>query len=292
MKSEKNIFVAFTLNLLFSIIELFGGIFTKSISIISDAMHDFGDALSIGISLILEKISHKKPNEIYTYGYGRYSVLGALISNCILLAGSIIIIYSSIKRLINPVAINYDGMIIISIFGVLINFAAAYITKGGDSLNQKAVNLHMLEDVLGWIVVLIGAIIMRFTNFFMIDAILSIGVSVYILIHVIHHMKDIVDLFLEKTPEGMSADMIKQAVLKVDGVVDVHHIHLWSIDGHNNYLTMHVVTNKGNNIKGSIRKVLSQLNINHVTMELEKSNEYCSEETCFIKSKKIHSHHH
>ena len=162
MKTEKNILIAFLLNLLFSIIEMIGGIFTNSIAIISDSIHDFGDALTIGISYFLERKSKKKPDELHTYGYIRYSVLGSIITTAILLSGSIFVIYNAIIRLINPVDIKYNGMIILAIIGVVTNSIASYVTKEGDSLNQKSVNLHMLEDVLGWVIVLIGAIIMKF----------------------------------------------------------------------------------------------------------------------------------
>ena len=164
MKTEKNILIAFLLNLSFSIFEFIGGLFSNSVAILSDSIHDLGDALSIGISYFLERKSKKEPDEKYTYGYIRYSVMGSLITTVILLVGSLLVIYNSIKRVINPVQVNYDGMLILAIIGVIINFIAAYSTKEGDSLNQKSVNLHMLEDVLGWVVVLIGAIIMRFTD--------------------------------------------------------------------------------------------------------------------------------
>ena len=183
MKTEKNILIAFLLNMLFSIFELIGGIFTNSVAIISDAVHDFGDSISIGISYFLEKKSKKKPDNNYTFGYTRYSILGAFITNTILIIGSVLVIINAIKRIINPVTINYDGMIIFAIFGVIVNFLAAYFTKEGDSLNQKAVNLHMLEDVLGWSVVLIGAILIKFTEINVIDSIMSIGLAIFILTH-------------------------------------------------------------------------------------------------------------
>ena len=158
MKSDRSILIAFLLNLSFSIFELFGGFFTNSVAIMSDAVHDFGDAISIGVSYFLEKVSKKKPDSKYTYGYVRYSVLGALVTNIILILGSVLVIIGGVKRFIVPVNINYDGMIVFAIFGVIVNFGAAYFTKKGDSLNQKAVNLHMLEDMLGWVVVLLGAL--------------------------------------------------------------------------------------------------------------------------------------
>ena len=296
MKSEKNILTAFILNISFSIFELIGGIFTNSISIISDAVHDFGDALSIGISLILEKISKKKPDEKYTYGYARYSVLGALITTIVLTIGSIFVILGGINRILNPKPINYDGMIIFAIFGVVINFLAAYFTREGNSINQKAVNLHMIEDVLGWVVVLIGAILMKFTNISLVDSIMSIGIAIFILINAFKNLKDILDLFLEKTPKDISVEKIKKHLLDIKEIEDVHHIHIWSMDGFSNYLTMHIVTENKNikELKNKIRKEMSELGISHTTIEIENKNDNCEEKECEIKinNEGIHHHHH
>ena len=238
----KSILIAFFLNLAFSIIELVGGIFTGSVAIVSDSIHDIGDAVSIGVSYLLERKSKKAPDENYTFGYVRYSVIGGFITVCILLVGSVAVIINAVEKMFNPTDINYDGMIIFAIFGAVINLIAARITHDGDSLNQKAVNLHMLEDVLGWLVVLVGAVIMRFTDFALIDPIMSIGVAVFIIVNALKQLKEIVDLFLEKTPHGLSLAEIKEHVEAIDGVENVHHIHLWSVDGINACATMHVVT--------------------------------------------------
>lgn len=297
MKTEKNILIAFILNLSFSIFEILGGIFTNSIAIISDAVHDFGDALSIGISYFLEKKSKKKPDSKYTYGYARYSILGAFITTSILTIGSVFVIYSGIKRIINPVEINYDGMIVFAVFGVIINFLAAYFTKDGDSINQKSVNLHLLEDVLGWAVVLIGSVLIKFTNIIIIDSIMSIGVSTYILFHAITNFKEILDLFLEKTPNNISLDEIQEHLNSIKNIIEVHHIHLWSIDVNNNYATMHVVTDTENvninELKTKIREEMSEHGIAHVTIEIEDKNYKCAEKECTIKeTENGHSHHH
>ena len=215
MKTQNNILIAFILNLSFSIIEFIGGMFTSSIAIISDSIHDIIDAFSILISFILEKISKKGPNEKYTYGYARFSILGALITTFMLIVGSILVIYSSINRIVNPVQINYNGMIVFAVFGVVINFLAVYFTKDGVSLNQKSVNLHMLEDVLGWIVVLIGSIVMKFTNINIIDSIMSLFVALFILINAIKNLISIGDLFLIKIPKGISISEIKNHILKI-----------------------------------------------------------------------------
>jgi len=292
MKTEKNILIAFLLNLLFSIIEFIGGAITNSVAIISDSIHDIGDAMSIGVSYFLERKSTKKPDNNYTYGYVRYSVLGSIITTFILLGGSILVIYNSIQRLINPVEINYNGMIIFAVLGVIINFLAAYFTKEGDSLNQKSVNLHMLEDVLGWLVVLIGAIIMKFTDIKIIDPILSIGVAVFILINSLKTLREIVDLFLEKTPNNIDIEEIKEHLLKINGVIDVHHIHIRSIDGFNNYATMHIVADGDyKHIKAEVKEELEEHGIAHSTLELEEKDEQCESENCEVKQSS-HTHHH
>lgn len=291
MKTDKNILIAFLLNLFFSIFEFIGGILTNSISIISDSIHDFADAISIGISYILEKISKKKPNKNYTYGYLRYSVLGAVITTMILIIGSILVIYNAIKRFINPENINYSGMIIFALVGVIVNFIAAKVTKDGHSLNEKSVNLHMIEDIFGWLIVLIGAIVMKFTNISILDPILSMLVAIYIFVSAFENLKSIINIFLEKVPDNISIDKIKKELKKIEGVIDVHHIHVWSLDGYNNYATIHVVTDS--EVKELIRKTLKENNINHVTIEIENSDEHCDEKNCTdMKINKHHHHHH
>lgn len=293
MKTDKNILIAFILNLFFALFEFFGGIFTGSIAILSDAVHDVGDALSIGISYFLEKKSKKKPDKTHTYGYIRYSVIGSVITTVILLVGSSFVIVESIKRFFNPVDINYNGMIIIALFGVIVNFLASYVTKDGDSLNQKAVNLHMLEDVLGWVVVLIGSILMRFTNISIIDSILSIGVAIFIFIHALKNLKEIVDVFLEITPKNIDLDELKKHIKKVNGVLDVHHIHIRSIDGYNNFATLHVVVSKySEKIKNEVREELLEHGIGHSTIELELEGEKCDNMDCDMNHVHVERHHH
>ena len=293
MKTEKNILIAFILNLGFSIFEFIGGTITNSVAIISDSIHDIGDSLSIGVSYFLEKKSKKKPDNKYTYGYIRYSVIGSLITTTILIIGSILVILNSIRRIINPVDINYNGMILFAIIGVIVNYLAAYFTKGGYSLNQKSVNLHMLEDVLGWIAVFIGAIIMRFTDIKIIDPILSILFALFIFINALKNLKFIIDLFLEKTLKGININEIKEQILKIKGVKDVHHIHVWSLDGYNNYATIHIVEEgKNKDIKKLVKEVLKEQGIKHTTIELENTDEVCCEEECEVDLEKRHNHHH
>lgn len=293
MKTEKNILIAFILNLSFSIFEFIGGIFTGSVAIISDAIHDIGDATSIGIAFLLEKKSKKKPDNKYTYGYIGYSVIGGFITTLILLLGSFTVIYNSIQRIINPTEINYNGMIVFAIIGIIVNLIASILTHKGDSLNQKAVNLHMLEDVLGWVVVLIGAIIMNYTDFYIIDPIMSIGLSIFIMISSAKNLKLIFEILLQKTPNDVNIDELVSHILKINGVIDVHHVHVWSIDGNNKYATLHVTTN-GNNlkIKNKIREELNEHNIIHVTIEIEAQDEICQDKYCTIKNNRSNHRHH
>ncbi len=293
MKSEKNILIAFLLNLAFSVFELVGGFFTNSVAIMSDALHDIGDAASIGISYFLEKKSKRQPDDIYTYGYLRYSVMGSVITVMILLVGSVLVIINAVNRIFYPQEINYNGMILFAVIGIAVNIFAAFFTRHGDSLNQKAVNLHMLEDVLGWSVVLVGAIVMRFTNWKIIDPILSTAVAIYIFIHAFSHLKEALELFLVKLPKGVDMKEIKRHLTEIDGVLDVHHIHIWSLDGTQNYATMHIVTDGDClSIKKAVKGELREHGIIHATLELERESEACEDTHCHIHTDCGYHHHH
>lgn len=271
MKTERNILIAFFLNLFFSLIEIFGGIYTGSIAILSDSVHDLGDSVSLGIAFLLEKKSKKNPDEIYTYGYARFSVLGAVITNTILIFSSLIVIYSAIKKIIEPNNVRSGYMIFFAAFGVIVNLFAFFFTRKADNLNQRAVNLHMLEDVLCWLAILTGTIVMKYTNIIYLDPIMSICMAVFVCINAIKGFKKILDLFLEKMPKGIFVDEIKSEIMEITGVVDLYHIHIRSVDGVVNCATMHVVTNGENEkiIKKEIRKILCEKGISHVTLELE-----------------------
>lgn len=291
MKSEKRIFTAFILNLLFSVFELVGGIFTGSVAIMSDSLHDLGDALSIGISYLLEKKSKKEADRCYTFGYARYSVLGGLITAFILFIGSCAVIYNAIRRMLNPVDINYNGMLLLAIIGVTVNLAAAYFTHGGHSVNQRAVNLHMLEDVLGWVVVLIGAIIMRFTDIAIIDPLMSVAVAIFILINCVKTLKEIFDIFLEKAPNGYNTEEIKSHIMTVADIDSIPIMHLWTLDGVNHYAVMHIVTKQNYSIKEKIRAELAEHGIFNSFIELHVSLDSCPTEAYTQKDKHTHHHH-
>lgn len=294
MKSEKGIMVAFLLNFFFSIFEFVGGLVTGSVAIISDCVHDLGDALGIGISYFFEKKSKKEPDEKYTYGYLRYSLLGSFVIMALLITGSAAVIINSVKRLFNPVEINYDGMLIFAFAGVCVNLLAFFFVHGGHSLNTRAVRLHMLEDVLGWVVVLVGAVFMKFTDLSFVDPLMSIGVSAFIFTSAVKSLRQLLYIFLEKVPEGLCVQHITESLRGIDGVKDVHHFHLRSLDGNIHHASMYIVTDENPAvIKEKIRKELEKYGISHSVIETESVGEVCNSKKCLINTKrKTDCHHH
>lgn len=292
MKTERKIFVAFILNLVFSACEFVGGILTGSVAILSDALHDLGDAVSIGVAYVLERKSKRHADTVFTFGYARYSVVASMLTTSILIVGSVVVVVNAIDKIVHPTPVNYDGMIVFAVFGVVVNSVATLFTSKGNSLNQRAVNLHMLEDVFGWIVVLLGAIVMKFTDFALIDPIMSIGVAVFILINAIKNLTEVLNVFLEKAPSSLTVQQVQDVASKVEGVVDVHHVHVWTLDGQNHCATMHVVTN-GNAAKARqhIRHELEHLGVVHVSVEVEGVDEPCNYKKC-SKSNDCCVHHH
>lgn len=299
-KSANNIGVAFFLNLFFSIVELVGGIFTNSISIISDSVHDFGDAISIGIAWLLEKKSNKKPDSRYTYGYARYSVLGALITSIVLVVGSVVMLYNAIPRIINPQYIQYDGMLILGIIGLLVNGIGALVTSKGEKLNEKSINLHLLEDLLGWIAVLVISVIMKIFDMPILDPILSIGITVFILYHVFRNLKEVFEIFLEKAPKQVDFEEFKNELVEENKqIIEIHHTHVWTLDGNNTYITMHVLVKDDTTtdniilLKKQIKEEAKEHNINHITIEIEYEKEKCENGECEIEENhEHHGHHH
>ncbi len=292
MKSQKRILTAFVLNLIFAVFEFIGGTLTGSVAIISDSVHDFGDSVSIGISYILEEKSKKEPDDKYTFGYGRYSVLGSLIMTVILIVGSVFVIIKALDRIIHPVEIDYNGMLLFAVFGMGVNLVASIATRGDGSLNQKAVSLHMFEDVLGWSIVLLGAVLMKFTYITYIDPLMSIGVAIFLLVHAFKHFKEICDIFFEKTPDGIDIAELKHHIKEIDGVQDVHHLHVRTLDGVNHIATLHVVVNgDAFQIKKAVKEELKEHGITHTTIETETPEEECEDLVCHPQHTE-HSHHH
>ena len=275
---SSNIKVAFFLNLGFSIIEIAGGILTNSIAIISDALHDLGDSFSLALAWYFQKLSGKHGNPEFTYGYKRFSLLGALVNSIVLLIGSGFVIYAAIGRLREPQEAHAGGMMLLAILGIVFNGAAMLKLKKGTSLNERAVALHLLEDVLGWIAVLIASIVMMIVDVPILDPLLSLLIACYILFNIYRNLKDTFRIILQGTPGNINEPEIKAQMLSTQGVLSVHDLHLWTMDGQYNIMTVHVVVEPGIDIpllKKTLKKTLKEAGIHHPTIEIELENEDC-----------------
>lgn len=276
-----NIKVAFFLNLAFTLIEIIGGIYTNSVAILSDALHDLGDSLSLGLAWYFQKLSIKKSNKVYTYGYKRFSLIGALVNSIILILGTFFILYEAIPRLINPEQADAKGMIILAVLGIIFNGLGVLKLKKGDSINERVISLHLLEDVLGWVAVLIGALCMFFFDLPIIDPILSVLIACFILYNVIKNLKSTFDIILQSSPHNMDTEKINHYLLSHNEIIEAHDIHTWSMDGQYNILTVHLVLDQNysldslNSLKSKIRDGLHELGIEHATLEFETENEKC-----------------
>lgn len=277
--STENIKVAFFLNLFFTIIEFFGGIYTNSLAITSDAIHDLGDSISLGMAWYFQKLSNKKATKTYSYGFKRLSLLGAILNSIILLIGSIFIIIESIPRIITPEHSDAKGMMWFAILGIIVNGAAVLKLRTGTSINERVVSLHMFEDVLGWVTVLFASIVMQFWDIPILDPILSLLIAMYILYNVFKNGKESIRIILQGTPIKISVDEVRAQVLKVSQVKNIDDCHLWTMDGEYNILTLHLIVDEsltweeGKHLKTNLRKVLQDnFGLEHVTIELELLN--------------------
>ena len=277
----KNIKVAFFLNLFFTLLEIVGGFFTNSMAILSDAVHDLGDCLSLGLAWYFQKVSGKGSDSSYSYGYKRFSLMGAVINSIVLIVGSIFILSAAIPRIFHPEKTQAAGMFFLAIVGVLVNGIAFIRLKKGSSLNEKVVSLHFLEDVLGWVSILVGAVIMYFFNAPFIDPILSVGIACFVLFNVFKNIRQTLHIILQGIPADIDIDELSAELQQFKGIEDIHDLHVWSVDGNYNILTVHVVMNKAlesdkiTELKGKIRNSLKQKGIQHATIEFETSDERC-----------------
>ncbi|MBT3464129.1 cation transporter, partial [archaeon] len=201
--STTNLKVVFFLNLSFTVVELIGGIFTNSVAIIADSLHDFGDSLSLGLSWFLDNYSKKERSNKFSYGYKRFSLLSALINSTILVIGSIFVLYTSIPRFMNPETSNYKGMLLLAILGIIVNGIAVLRLKKGNSINEKVVSWHLLEDVFGWVAVLIISVVNMFVSLPILDPLLAIVFTLIIFSNAIKNLKPIVAIFLQSTPQNI-----------------------------------------------------------------------------------------
>lgn len=277
-----NISIAFFLNLFFVVVEVVGGLLTNSIAILTDALHDFGDCMSLATAWFLQKKSSKGRDAKYSYGYKRFSLLGSLFLSGVLFVSSIIAIIEAVKRLFNPQEIDAQGMLWIAVVGVIINGAAALKVKVGTSLTERSVYLHILEDVMGWVAVLVASVVMQFVDATYLDSILSICISVWVLFNVWRNTKKTFYILLQGVPSSMSIGELKAKLVSIAEVVSVHDLHIWSLDGESHVMTLHVETNSDDLVKlrSRVEDVAHEYHIDHTTVEFEAPNSHCVADGC------------
>jgi len=271
--TTENIKTAFWLNATFMVIEIFGGVYTHSLAVLSDAMHDFGDTISLALAWYFHKLSQRTEDKRYTYGYGRFSVLGALINIIILTTGSALMIREAIPRLLNPQAVHTDGMLVLAILGVVVNGLAVLRMRGGKTANERVMMLHLMEDALGWVAVLIGALVMKVVDLPIIDPILSISISTYILWNALKNGRSIFRILLQRLPEDLDVEQIRLDLQAQTKILALDRFQAWTLDGAHHVVSLRVVFPKGTpeNIqeetKTYIRNYFQDKHIQHISIE-------------------------
>ncbi len=278
---SKNIKLAFFLNLGFTILEIVGGLYVNSIAIISDAVHDLGDSLSLGTAWYLQEKSSKEPTSTFTYGYRRLSLLGALINSIVLIVGSIYVIYEAVGRILEPEHSDAQGMIVFALIGVVVNGYTAWKMTTGKSLNEKVISWHLLEDVLGWLGILIVGIILYFKDIHYLDPALSLFITAYVLWNVVKRLKETFYVFLQSTPSDIDKGHIEEELLSIELITSIHHTHIWSLDGEHHVFSTHVKLSGFEDVqelyavKIKIKEILEPYNFEHYTVETELEGEDC-----------------
>jgi cobalt-zinc-cadmium efflux system protein len=277
--------LAFALNLSFAVAEFGGGLWSNSLAITADALHDLGDSLALGLSWYFLKLSERGRTAEFSYGYRRFSLLGALLNCVILVAGSAWILYEAVGRLGEPVQPNAPLMLAFAVVGLAVNGFAAWRLHDEGGLTAESVRWHLIEDVLGWAVVLVGAAVMTVADVPIIDPLLSIGIMLFVLWNVLRTLRKVAVVFLQAVPEGLDANELERQIVALPGVQAAHHTHVWSLDGEHHVLTTHVVLDPAASrpdiveVKRQIRALIDDRKIGHLTVEVELEGEICGMDT-------------
>lgn len=275
--SEKNLIFTMLLNFLITIAEIIGGLVSGSLSLISDALHNFSDGIAIIITYIAMKLSKKPKTLKYTFGLKRAEILAAIINSSSLIVISFFLIKEAIDRLINPTPITGYLMLIVATIGLIANFVGTILLKKGskDSMNMRAAYLHLLSDAISSLAVIIGAIFIIVFQIYWIDPILTLLISLYILKEAYGITKEAVEVLMMAAPEGIDANEIKAEVEKFEGVVNIHHLHLWKLNDNTIHFEAHIeVKNETISnlmpLKEEIEELLEhKYGIDHTTIQFE-----------------------
>ena len=272
MKAKYTVWLAFFLNLSFAIVEFIaGGIFGSS-AVLADSVHDFGDAVAIGISAFLESISNRKEDSHYTLGYKRFSLLGAMVTAVILMTGSGMVILENISKIFHPQPVNDEGLLWLGIIAITINVLASLVIRKGQTKNESILSLHFLEDTLGWVAVILMAIVLRFTDWYILDPLLSLAISFFILSKALPRFWSTLKIFLDAVPEGVDIQKIKTDLAELDHVASINQLNLWTMDGLEKNAIVHVCLKEMEHMetcKESIRIFLKDCGFQNITIEVD-----------------------
>ena len=272
MKTKHAVWLAFFLNLSYAIVEFIaGGVFGSS-AVLADSVHDLGDAIAIGVSAFLETISNREEDSHYTLGYKRFSLLGALVTAVILMTGSVLVILENITKLFHPQPVNDEGILWLGIIAVSINVLASLVVRKGKTKNESILSLHFLEDTLGWLAVILMAIVLRFTDWYILDPLLSLVISIFILSKAIPRFWSTLKIFLDAVPEGVDIKQVKSDLEQLDHVASINQLNLWTMDGLEKNAIVHVCLKEIEQMevcKKSIRTLLKNYGFQNITIEVD-----------------------
>lgn len=272
---------AFWLNAVFMVIEFIGGWLTNSTAIMADAVHDLGDSLALGTAWLLERVSRKRADAAYTYGYRRLSLFGAFINAVVLVVGSVFVLLQSLPRLLAPEMPQVQGMLGLAVLGIVVNGVAVLKLRQGATLNEKVLNWHLLEDVLGWVAVLLVSLVLLVVEWPVLDPLLAVVFTLLILLGVWRSLKETLRLFFQAVPTDLLTHRIHLQLLELEPVAAIHHEHLWSLDGEHHVYTAHLVLKRAlgfdeqRALKLAIAELLQPFALTHTTIELELPEEVC-----------------
>ncbi|MDU4507638.1 MAG: cation diffusion facilitator family transporter [Streptococcus sp.] len=273
MKTKCAVWLAFLLNLSFAIVEFIaGGIFGSS-AVLADSVHDLGDAIAIGVSAFLESISNREEDSRYTLGYKRFSLLGALVTAVILMTGSGMVILENVSKLFHPQPVNEEGLLWLGIIAISVNVLASLVIRKGQTKNESILSLHFLEDTLGWLAVILMAIVLRYTDWYILDPLLSLVISFFILSKAIPRFWSTLRIFLDAVPEGVDIKQVKNDLEQLDNVASINQLNLWTMDGLEKNAIVHVCLDHVKHMevcKESIRDLLKESGFQNVTIEVDE----------------------
>lgn len=280
-RGARNLRIAFFFNLAFTLVELAGGLWTQSLAVLSDAFHDLGDALVLGAAWYLSTLAVRGRDGKYSYGYGRYGMLGGWLTSLVLAIGSLVLMGFTLARINSVHQPHAEGMILLALFGLAMNGIAAWKLHGGASLNERGAFLHLMEDVLGWAAVLAGALIIRYTGLGIVDPLLSIAINLYVFFNAVRALRKGTGILMQRLPEGFDEHGVTEALRALPHVVGVHDQHAWTLDGMYIVLTVHLVVDTGDPaeraaLTSTARHMLASMGVHHATIELEQPQDACA----------------